>query len=299
MEIIIGVLAFIFVLGLIILVHEGGHFIFARRANILCREFAFGMGPILFKRKKGETVYSIRAFPIGGFCAIAGEEVEHDPLKDRNKVRLDIIDGVVKKIYLDDKKVFSDIPEFNLLDYDLFDAEDTGNLYINVNDGSNTYNYAVDRQAMFVIGKEEVQIAPHNRTLGAKSKRARAMVMFGGPMMNFFLALVVFFLAGLIGGFSNYKSSKINTSAIEGLLPGDVVTGLTSGNLSVEVNSWTDISAFMNQYQQEFPTSQIIITYTRNKEPNHVVVTPTVVINTISLISDNTKQEVIDRKSVV
>ena len=83
MDFIIGLLAFVFVLGIIIAVHEGGHFYFARKANVLCREYAFGMGPILLKKKKGETLYSLRAFPIGGFCAIAGE-VEDDFLKGRN-----------------------------------------------------------------------------------------------------------------------------------------------------------------------------------------------------------------------
>jgi len=76
---------------LIIIIDEGGHFFFARRANILCREYAFGMGPLLWKKKKGETLYSIRALPIGGFCAIAGEEVEDDPLKELKKIKfLDI-----------------------------------------------------------------------------------------------------------------------------------------------------------------------------------------------------------------
>ena len=78
MDTIIGLLAFVFVLGVIVIVHEGGHFLFARRVNILCREFAFGMGPLIYGKKKGETLYSLRAFPIGGFCAIAGEEVEED-----------------------------------------------------------------------------------------------------------------------------------------------------------------------------------------------------------------------------
>ena len=59
---IISVLAFVFALGLIILIHEGGHFFFARRANILCREYAFGMGPLLWKKKKGETLYSLSSY---------------------------------------------------------------------------------------------------------------------------------------------------------------------------------------------------------------------------------------------
>lgn len=294
MDFIIGILAFIFVLGIIILVHEGGHFIYARRANILCREFAFGMGPILFKKKKGETLYTIRAFPIGGFCAIAGEELEYDPLKDREKIRLEIIDGVVKKIYLDDdKKIFDNIPEFNLLNYDIFDANETGKLYIDVNDGEQTYRYSVDPQAMFVFGKQEIQIAPYNRTLGSKSKRARAMVMFGGPLMNFLLALLVFFIAGFIGGFPVYNSAKINSANIEGLQKGDVVTELTSGTLSMEIKSWNDISSFMDQYRDEYPTPQIIINYTRDGKADYVVVTPTVAIYSISLISDNTKTGVV------
>ena len=93
MDYLIGFLAFVFVLGLIIAVHEFGHFFFARRVNILCREYAFGMGPILLKKKKGETLYTLRAFPIGGFCAIAGEELEVDPFEksDALSYRLKII----------------------------------------------------------------------------------------------------------------------------------------------------------------------------------------------------------------
>ena len=50
---VLGVIAFIFVLGLIVLIHEGGHFLLARKAGILCHEFAIGMGPVLFQKKIG------------------------------------------------------------------------------------------------------------------------------------------------------------------------------------------------------------------------------------------------------
>jgi len=73
-------LLFIFVLGIIIFVHELGHFLFAKKAGIYVHEFSLGMGPQIFKfhRKNDETEYSIRLFPIGGFVSIAGEEVEID-----------------------------------------------------------------------------------------------------------------------------------------------------------------------------------------------------------------------------
>lgn len=71
---------FVLVLGIIVLIHESGHFLFAKLFNIYVYEFAIGMGPKLFswKSKKGETVYSIRLIPIGGFCSLAGENVDND-----------------------------------------------------------------------------------------------------------------------------------------------------------------------------------------------------------------------------
>jgi regulator of sigma E protease len=71
---------FILILGVTVLIHELGHFIFAKRAGIYVYEFAIGMGPKLFsfKRKNDETTYSIRLVPIGGFCQLAGEEIEED-----------------------------------------------------------------------------------------------------------------------------------------------------------------------------------------------------------------------------
>ena len=62
---------------------------FAKKAGILCHEFSIGMGPVLFQKKIGETVYSIRAIPIGGFVSMAGEEVNFDALKDVKKVKLE------------------------------------------------------------------------------------------------------------------------------------------------------------------------------------------------------------------
>ena len=76
----LNLIYFIIILGVIVLVHEFGHFIFAKMFGIYVYEFAIGMGPRLFhwKSKKGETEYSIRAIPIGGFCSLAGEDLDND-----------------------------------------------------------------------------------------------------------------------------------------------------------------------------------------------------------------------------
>lgn len=73
----------IIMLGILIFVHEFGHFIVAKKCGVYVEEFALGMGPkiIKWKRKNDPTLYSIRLFPIGGFCAMAGEVVEEKDKK--------------------------------------------------------------------------------------------------------------------------------------------------------------------------------------------------------------------------
>lgn len=80
---------FIVILGLIVLVHEFGHFVFAKMFGVYVYEFSIGMGPKIFshkrKNKKDETEYCIRAIPIGGFVQLAGEEVDDDTSVPKDK----------------------------------------------------------------------------------------------------------------------------------------------------------------------------------------------------------------------
>lgn len=298
MEFIITVLAFVFVLGSIVIVHEAGHFFFARRVNILCRDFAFGMGPILWKKKKGETLYSIRAFPIGGFCAIAGEELEDDPLKELESVKVEFDGKVIKKIYVDPKNIaFKDIREYKLVRYDLFDADETGKLYMVLDDGEGPVEYQVDQQAMYVFAKQEVQIAPFNRTLGAKRKRDRALVMVGGVLFNFLLALVVFFLAALLQGFPVAESNKLgkisdDVPVYKILQKGDIITRLSSGTISKDINVWSDVSEFMLEYTNTYPSDFIIIDYTRDGQAKQTIIRPQINIYTVGIVSDFSKDGV-------
>lgn len=87
MTIIVNLLLFILILGFIVLVHEFGHFAWAKICGVYVYEFAIGMGPKLWSKKGKETEYSIRAIPIGGFCALAGEDVEDDDVKKVPKKR--------------------------------------------------------------------------------------------------------------------------------------------------------------------------------------------------------------------
>lgn len=79
---------FILVLGTIIFVHELGHFIFAKLMGVHVYEFSLGMGPKLLHKQGKETEYCLRLIPIGGFCSMAGEEVDEETIKVPKKKRL-------------------------------------------------------------------------------------------------------------------------------------------------------------------------------------------------------------------
>src|SRR4051794_41731074 len=77
----VTLLAFVFVLGVLVFVHELGHFLAAKRVGIRVLKFQLGFNPTILSFRRGETEYSIRALPLGGYVKMAGEspqDVEHD-----------------------------------------------------------------------------------------------------------------------------------------------------------------------------------------------------------------------------
>ncbi|MDU2649550.1 M50 family metallopeptidase [Anaerococcus vaginalis] len=80
-SVIISIIMFLF----LILIHEFGHFIIAKKSGIRVNEFAIGMGPKIFSKQKGETLYSVNLFPIGGYCAMEGEDSESDDERSFDK----------------------------------------------------------------------------------------------------------------------------------------------------------------------------------------------------------------------
>ncbi len=68
----------ILLFGLLIFVHEFGHFITAKLFGVRVNEFSMFMGPAIWKKQKGETLYALRCIPIGGYCAMEGEDGDSD-----------------------------------------------------------------------------------------------------------------------------------------------------------------------------------------------------------------------------
>ena len=211
--VVVYILIFILVLGIVICFHELGHYFWAKKYGILVNEFAFGMGPKLFSKKKGETYWSIRAFPIGGFCAMSGEEVG-DPLLnpgDKVKLVLDENKKVTKIVMSLDLEEYKDIETTTIEKADLF-GKDMAPLYIN--------DLEVKRDAVVVVGKTENQIAPEERNFFTKGVWKRFMVCLGGPLNNFILGLFVFLLMAFIMGVPNYKTNKVKEVSGPALVAG-------------------------------------------------------------------------------
>lgn len=76
----ISIVSFIFVIGVCVIIHEGGHYLMAVWRGVQVHEFAFGMGPKIVSKRGKETLWSLRAFPIGGFVRLEG--MEDDPLPE-------------------------------------------------------------------------------------------------------------------------------------------------------------------------------------------------------------------------
>ena len=196
---IVTIITFIIVFGILVLVHEFGHYYFAKKAGILVREFSIGMGPKVWWYKKNGTTYTIRILPLGGYVRMAGsQDDDEDTLKPGTPVSLQMgDDDVVTMINASQKTtLFSGIP-MQVVDSDLVDE-----LYIEgyVNgDESELKHFRVDHDATIVEQDgTEVRIAPRDVQFQSAGLLQRMMTNFAGPMNNFILAIVVFIGLGFM-----------------------------------------------------------------------------------------------------
>ena len=285
-----ALIMFIVVLGVIILLHEGGHFFFAKKAGILCHEFSIGMGPVVKSKKKGETSYSIRAIPVGGFVSMAGEDTNEMMLQAGQTVSLafkevnygslffnkevegsEALCNVVSEISLTDKVVKE--VSGTVKEYDLY-SENGDAMYIVLDINGKEEKFLVARDAYYVLSqKQSIQMAPFERCYESKTKLQRFLTVFAGPFMNFVLAFLIFLVVGLASGVPNTESSEIGGltegyGAASVLQVGDVITKLND----TEINSWTDISTYLNS---QLGAEEVSVTFDRNGETKTGVIKTT------------------------
>lgn len=262
------ILAFILVFGLIVFFHELGHFIFAKRAGILVREFAIGMGPKLFGMTKGETLYTIRLLPLGGYVRMAGADFDQIEIQPGYRVGLILNnDQKVEKIYLNQR-----VQNPNVLFLEVERADLNKGLWIEGYDEEECLvRYDVARKAIIVEKGEETLIAPYDRTFDAKSLFHRTMTIFAGPLFNFILALIIFILIGIFQGVPT--NEPIVTTVLDdspaaqaGMKDGDYVKAVDGQ----PIEKWAELSQFI----QENGGKKITLTVERGDETLELVMVP-------------------------
>jgi regulator of sigma E protease len=265
------VIAFIIIFGALVFFHELGHFVFAKRAGILCREFAIGFGPKVFSHKKGETVYTIRLLPIGGFVRMAGEDPEMVEIKPGYRVGLILDkDERVSKIILNNKDKYPDARpievEYADIEHDLVIRG-----YAEGEEEERLVSYPINKDALLVEDGVETLIAPYDRQFASKTLGQRTMAIFAGPMMNFILAFVVFVLIGLLQGMPTNEPelgrlTPDGAAKESGLLEGDQVQSINGA----EISSWNDVVEII----QQSPGKELDFILSRNGEELEIPVTP-------------------------
>ncbi|PZX07832.1 regulator of sigma E protease [Psychrobacillus insolitus] len=265
-------IAFIIIFGAIVFFHELGHFLFAKKAGIMVREFAIGMGPKIFAMTKGETLYTIRLLPIGGYVRMAGEDLDSIELQPGFRLGIRLNDAnEIEQIVLNQNKQFPDMLFLEVEKSDLMKE-----MYIEgYNEEERLVRYKVARNAVINENGKETFIAPYDRQFGSKTVGQRSLAIFAGPLFNFILSFFIFVALGLLQGIPTYEpviTTVVPESPAEqaGMQDGDLVTMING----VTITSWKELS----EEVKVSPNEAMDFTVERNGESLDLNMTPNEVV---------------------
>ncbi|HFR3374900.1 TPA: RIP metalloprotease, partial [Streptococcus suis] len=239
----------------IVVVHEFGHFYFAKKAGILVREFAIGMGPKIFAHTgKDGTLYTIRILPLGGYVRMAGWGEDKTEIKTGSPASLSLNEaGVVTRINLSGKQLDSLSLPMNVTSFDFEEKLEITGLVL-----EESKTYKVDHDATIVEEDgTEVRIAPLDVQYQNATVWGRLMTNFAGPMNNFILGILVFILLFFMqGGVANPSSNAVSITEGGALQAAGVVTG--DKILSVNGNttdSYTEVATIISKAATDATTA--------------------------------------------
>ena len=167
------IIIFICILSLLILVHELGHYLAAKKAGIRVEEFGLGLPPRIFGKKYGETVYSLNALPFGGFVKLTGEDAVEEGSTEETKNNTEIIRTEEK-------------------------------IEINIEEGTAVIS---EKKEEIIIeqGNSDMPFLPSDpKSFSIKTPWQRAGVLIAGVSMNIILAVSIFYIFFLLNGFKTF-----------------------------------------------------------------------------------------------
>ena len=237
-----GIIFTIVILGVIVFLHELGHFATAKYFGMPVSEFAIGMGPKIFSVRKGETIYSIRILPLGGFVNIEGMQPENFDLESFKKERTDeIIEELRNEKGLTEKSDEIESEEF-------------------VNEVSKRLDEDVEKE---LKKQENIQ----KNGFFAKSPFSRFVVLIAGVMMNFISALIALFVMLSITGVMPIKYTapvvgeiQADSRAKEKLRVNDRILAVNGENVS----NWVEMSEKVLKISQNYKNEDVSLKILRN-----------------------------------
>lgn len=262
------VISFIIIFGALVFFHEFGHFLFAKRAGILVREFAIGMGPKILGITKGETLYTLRLLPIGGYVRMAGEDMDTIHLQAGHRIGVLLNkEGQAKKIIMNQKHVY---PEILFLEVEEADLEKE--LWIKgYDEDEKLMRIEVARDAVVEENGRETILAPYDRQFDSKSVGKRFMTIFAGPLFNFILAFLIFTAIGMMQGVPTFEPvitevTEASPASEAGMQNGDLVTEIEGK----QIGTWDELVESV----QTNAGNPLAFTVDRDGEPLEFTITP-------------------------
>lgn len=270
----LGILTFILVFGIIVVVHEFGHFYFAKKSGILVREFAIGMGPKIFAHiGKDGTAYTIRILPLGGYVRMAGWGDDTTEIKTGTPVSLTLADnGKVKRINLSGKKLDQTALPMQVTQFDFEDK-----LFIKGLVLEEEKTFAVDHDATVVEADgTEVRIAPLDVQYQNATIWGKLITNFAGPMNNFILGVVVFWvLIFMQGGVRDVDTNQFHIVPQGALAKvGVPETAQITKIGSHEVSNWESLIQAVETETKDKTAPTLDVTISEKGSDKQVTVTP-------------------------
>ena len=270
----LGILTFILVFGIIVVVHEFGHFYFAKKSGILVREFAIGMGPKIFAHiGKDGTAYTIRILPLGGYVRMAGWGDDTTEIKTGTPVSLTLTDdGKVKRINLSGKKLDQTALPMQVTQFDFEDK-----LFIRGLVLEEEKTFAVDHDATVVEADgTEVRIAPLDVQYQNATIWGKLITNFAGPMNNFILGVVVFWiLIFMQGGVRDVDTNQFHIMPQGALAKvGVPETAQITKIGSHEISNWESLIQAVESETKDKTAPTLDVTISEKGSDKQVTVTP-------------------------
>ncbi len=270
----LGILTFILVFGIIVVVHEFGHFYFAKKSGILVREFAIGMGPKIFAHiGKDGTAYTIRILPLGGYVRMAGWGDDTTEIKTGTPVSLTLADdGKVKRINLSGKKLDQTALPMQVTQFDFEDK-----LFIKGLVLEEEKTFAVDHDATVVEADgTEVRIAPLDVQYQNATIWGKLITNFAGPMNNFILGVVVFWiLIFMQGGVRDVDTNQFHVMPQGALAKvGVPETAQITKIGSHEISNWESLIQAVESETKDKTAPTLDVTISENGSEKQVTVSP-------------------------